>query len=155
MFIKERNKGLSSILWIIYNYRKYYLNVFPVEMQTLMRFIFLLRSGNTPPHRQKTIYIRQIIHLMIYFRFLRMILALFIAGEIRICNCKLLENLSLYICIQAVRLPLGLLVLLGWSPLSNLIGALSAYEESHSYYQPATAVTVSLSLSHVARLSTF
>ncbi len=76
-----------------------------------------------------------------------MILALFIAGEIRKCNCKLLDTLSLYICIQAVCLPLGLLVLLGCSPLSNLIGALSAYHESHSFYQPATAVTVSLSLS--------
>ena len=49
MFIKERNKGLPSNSKIIYDYRKYYLNILPVEMQTLMRFIFLLRSGNTRP----------------------------------------------------------------------------------------------------------
>ena len=88
-------------------------------------------------------YVRQIIYLIIYFRYFRNCLVLSICWDIRICSCWLLHFTPLFSRIQAVRLPLCFLVLSGCSPLF----VLSAYHESHSFSQPATAVTVSLSLS--------
>ena len=88
-------------------------------------------------------YVRQIIYLIIYFRYFRNCLVLSICWDIRICSCWLLHFTPLFSRIQAVRLPLCFLVLSGCSPLF----VLSAYHESHSFSQPATTVTVSLSLS--------
>ncbi len=88
-------------------------------------------------------YVRQIIYLIIYFRYFRNCLVLSICWDIRIYSCWLLHFMPLFSRIQAVRLPLCFLVLSGCSPLF----VLSSYHESHSFSQPAIAVTVSLSLS--------